>query len=153
MSNRSIDCLPQIGPARLITGIREVNGEFHCTARLPEDSPLRGSSYEAAEKDESVPAAVAIEMAAQATAVLQPQKEELSSDESTNASPRFLVGVRAVKFAATRIAANDEYHCRATLTTQSGPLRIYRFEVSKDSGEAVADGELSTFFDSGATPS
>lgn len=136
-----IDHLPQTGPARLIARIAESADDNACYAHVPEDSPFRSLDR----SSDTVPALLAIEMAAQAAAVLEPLAEE---GIAAAKSPRLLVGMRSVRMTVPVIDANCEYLCKVEAQTTAPPLRIYRFEVSDLSGSLVAEGELSTFFDS-----
>ena len=136
-----IDQLPQTGPARLIKRIGASEDGNTCYAHVPTDSPFRSLDP----STNTVPALVALEMAAQAAAVLEPKPNgnPIASD-----SPRLLVGLRAVHVATPSIDSESEYLCKVEALTTAPPLRIYRFEVTAPSGSLVARGELSTFFDS-----
>ena len=148
MSADPLEFLPQTGPARLITGIRESSGALVCTARIPADSPFRSRDR----SNPEVASVVAIEMAAQATAAMEPATRRLEGNDSRRNPSRLLVGLRAIELLVTHLSADDEYTCRATLVTRAGPLRIYKFEVQAPQGHRIANGELSTYFESEAAP-
>lgn len=148
MSANSLDFLPQTGPARLITGVRESRGALACTARIPADSPFRSRDRSNA----NVSSVVAIEMAAQAAAALEPAPQQPTDHDPSRSSPRLLVGLRAVDLVAASLNADEEFCCHATPITTAGPLRIYRFEVRGPHGDLVASGELSTYFESASEP-
>lgn|GEM_PF-2538142 len=152
MSPSGLELLPQRGPARLVVEIRESEEGLVGIARVPADSPFRGPLLGGA----SAPAMLAVEMAAQTAAALEPTPSSAPGSEESGAgapgSPRLLVGLRAVELHAERLDAEATFLCRARATSTSGPLRIYRFEVSSVSGELVAEGELSTFFEVASSP-
>lgn len=148
MSVSPLVTLPQSGPARLVSEILQSGDEALCKAQVPAGSPFRSCPRGPA----FVPATLAIEMAAQTAAALEPAGQ--SPDQPNDSEPqRLLVGVRAVQLHALRLDADGEFLCRATPTSQAGALRIYRFEVSSSSGDLVAEGELSTFVGEDSSPS
>jgi hypothetical protein len=146
MSADKLSYLPQTGPARLVVRVLHEGEQSTCLARVPADSPFRSHPPSSGAKGWTctVPAMLAIEMAAQSAAALEPRPTAARGGASGD---RFLVGVRAVKLHQTLLDADLDYVCRASLATVAPPLRIYRFEVSDQSGEPVAEGELSTFGD------
>lgn len=146
MSADPVERLPQTGPARLVTRVLDTGLEARCLARIPTNSPFRSRRGPRA----TVPCLLAIEMAAQSAAVLEPIPDRSASAAG---GQRLLVGVRAVRLLVQELDADDEFTCRTTALTLAPPLRIYRFEVSSSSGELVAEGELSTFFDADSGPS
>lgn len=148
MSASSLVFLPQTGAARLISRVLDSNGALACIARIPLDSPFRSRNP----SDKRVPTVIAVEMAAQAAAALEPAPGPSEGVRQEGGGPRLLVGLRAIRLLASHLNADDEFTCRATPMTSSGPLRIYGFEVLDPSGEVIADGELSTYFDSDSAP-
>lgn len=130
--------LPQSGPARLVTRILDTAEGTTCLARVPSDSPF--CVHHAAGL--RAPALLAIEMAAQSAALLEPTSPGPSSNSPEE---RYLAGVRAVQLHTDWLDVELEYTCRSEPTTVAPPLRIYRFVVSAPGGEPVAEGEFSTF--------
>jgi predicted hotdog family 3-hydroxylacyl-ACP dehydratase len=134
--------LPQSGPARLVTRVLE-GPQGAVMARVPTNSPFRSGPDESA----SVPAILAIEMAAQAASAWESSPEDAAPEAGER---RYLVGLRSIQLHTTQLNANDEFLCRIKLLTLALPLRIYSFEVADSAGVCVASGELSTFFDPGS---
>lgn len=143
MSSESLEHLPQTGPARLIAEVVEVDDAHTvCLARVPARSPFRSCGPTA----DSVPASLAIEMAAQAAAVAEPPPP--GRDAASSPSPRLLAGTRDVTLHGAALRADATFRVHTTRTTLAPPLRVYRFEVF-DGESLVAEGELSTFYDAG----
>ncbi len=128
--------LPHSGPARLVTGVLEVGvGHGRCTGRIPPDSPFV--------RDGRAPAYLALELAAQAAAVL----EAIARLEAGSApGPRvgYLVGVREARLAANAIPVGAELHATVRLEGSAPPLAIYAVRVVGDGVEYLA-GTVSTY--------
>ncbi len=119
--------LPHRAPMRLVEGIvARLPDGIVCRARLPEGCPLAG--------DGEAPTYVAIEMAAQAAAVL----EALARSEGGEApSPRvgYLVSVRDAIFPSGPIPVGRPVEVRLRESGRGGTLALYHALVTL--GEAT----------------
>ncbi len=132
--------MPQSGPALLICEVLGAEPERStCRARVPRDSPFRAGEPGC----ELVPAFLALEMGAQAAAVLEARR---AADGARRAPRGFVVGARDARFHSATLAADASFVVVATLLDHAPPLRVYRFEV-REGERCVAEGVVSTYSD------
>ena len=96
-----------------------------CAGRVPADSAFVSEGR--------VPAVVLLEMAAQATAVLQ----ALAAPPSGVSPPGYLVAIRAARFRVDDVAADALLIATVRRTGQAGPLATFDVTVSRGAEEVV----------------
>jgi len=126
--------LPHAAGARMIDGVVDTaDDRIRCSARVPEGSAWTVGS--------DVPSWVAIEIAAQAAAVL----ERLAAPDGAPAAARgFVVRVREVRCVRPRFAASARVVVDVRRAGAAPPLALYRFEAEAD-GAAIASGTVGTW--------
>ncbi len=125
-----VPSLPHGEAARLLECVleRDDAGAL-CRAKIPARSPFRRGA--------SVPALLAIEMAAQAAGAL----DERTDGDDGSAPAAMLVSVRDARLFAAELPADERYHVRVRRETANEALLIARFDVALD-GWALAAGAL-----------
>jgi 3-hydroxyacyl-[acyl-carrier-protein] dehydratase len=127
--------LPHRPPMRFLTAVEEErDGGAVCAASVPEGSAFDEGGW--------APALVAVEMAAQAAAA----GEALGRRRAGGRGARlgYLVRVRGVRFARTRVAVAATFRASVHPASAVPPLSTYAFEVG-DSAGVVAAGTFSTW--------
>jgi predicted hotdog family 3-hydroxylacyl-ACP dehydratase len=129
------DLIPHGGPARLLESLVERQpGSVVCQGRIPAGSPFAEGGR--------APSYLALEMAAQAAAVL----EALRRSGSGAAGPRvgYLVAVREARLHLPEMEVETAFRATVREAGQAPPLGVYEFRVERD-GRLYATGTLSTF--------
>ncbi len=130
------ELLPQRPPMRFVEGIEEeTNDGITCRVRVPERSAFT--------EGRSAPALVALEMAAQSTAVFEALRR-LREAAGRGARIGYLVGARDVRFSRARVPAGGTLFAAIRLSGIAPPLSTYAFEVA-DGSEVIASGTVSTW--------
>ena len=130
------ELLPQRPPMRFVEGIEaETDEGVTCAVRVPERSAFT--------EGDSAPALVALEMAAQSTAVFESLRRSREA-EDRGARIGYLVGARDVRFSLSRLPAGRTLLADVRLSGIAPPLSTYAFEVA-DGSEVVASGTVSTW--------
>jgi len=130
------EILPQRPPMRFVEGIEaETDDGVTCAVRVPERSAFTEGG--------SAPALVALEMAAQSTAVFEALRRSRKA-EGRGARIGYLVGARDVRFSRARVPAGETLFAAVRLSGVAPPLSTYAFEVT-DGSEVVASGTVSTW--------
>jgi len=128
--------LPHDPPARLLERIVEVGEErIVCRGRVPGNSPFV--------REGSVPAFVAVELAAQSAAAWETLAR---MKQSAVPEPRvgYVVSIRGVELSPAEFPAAVDLEVRVEITGAAPPLTMYRFEVSHGD-RRVAAGTISTY--------
>lgn len=129
--------LPHGGAARWIEAVLERGpGELTCRGRIPAASPFAAGG--------TAPALAAIELAAQAAAVLEAM-ERTEAGEPEGPRRGYLVRLRSVRLAAEGIAAGEPLTVRVERTGRQPPLSLFAAAVHRESGEEVCRGDLGTW--------
>ncbi len=139
---RPADLLPHAPPAVLLESVLEQREDgLVCRGRIPSSSPFvsRGRA----------PAWVALEMAAQATAVLE-ALGRLKDRRSPRRRQGYLVRVRGARLAAPSIAAGRALRVLVWVEGVAPPLGIYRVEVRAGRGR-ILEAVLSTYLGADGT--
>ncbi|MCC7123849.1 MAG: hypothetical protein IT178_03315 [Acidobacteria bacterium] len=138
--------LPHRGPALLISAVRSTSaGSIEATARVSAAHPLHHAGH--------VPAFLAVEIGAQAAALLEPggvddsvdEASHDSADRSRDHAPRHghLVRVRAATFDAAHLPVDTPLQVTATLQGSAPPVAIYAIEV-RQGERRLMHGEITT---------
>ncbi len=128
--------LPHAFPARLIEAIADhAPDRLAARARIPPASPFADGA--------TAPALVALELAAQAAAVLE-AVERAARGEGGGARRGYLVGARDARWAPPLLPVGVALDVRVALDARALPLSHYRFEVAV-AGALVATGTIATF--------
>jgi predicted hotdog family 3-hydroxylacyl-ACP dehydratase len=136
VSNELTEHLPHRGPARFITAVVSADATCAtCRAEIPARSPYRLADADGAR----VPSFLAIEMGAQAAAVLV--AAAAPGDAAHTASPGMLVSVRNAEFSAETLPASASFRVVVRPGRNAPPLMGFGFEVWH-AAERVAHGEL-----------
>lgn len=134
--------LPHGGAARWIEAVLERRpGTLVCRGRIPEASPFAAGG--------TAPALAAIELAAQAAAVLD-ALERAEAGEPEGPRSGYLVRLRSVQLAGEGIAAGEPLTARVERTGTQPPLSLYSAAVHREDGEEVCRGDLGTWVAEGA---
>ena len=123
--------LPHSPPARLVHSLRErTEGAVRCRAHIPLDSPWV--------RDGRAPAFVAIEIGAQATALL---------GAGGGPGPRagYLVGARDARFPARSLPAGVDLEVEARDAGSAPPLRTCAIVVRGPDGVELATATVSVY--------
>jgi len=125
--------IPHRGPARLVQSILEDPRPdvLVCAGRIPADSAFAVEGR--------VPAAVLLELAAQAAAVQQALAAPAGA-----ARRGYLVAVRAATLRAHDVAVQVRLVATVRRTGQAGPLATYDVAVHGPGGEEIVSASLST---------
>jgi len=125
--------IPHRGPARLVQSILEDPRPdvLVCAGRIPADSAFAVEGR--------VPAAVLLELAAQAAAVQQALAAPAGA-----ARRGYLVAVRAARLRAHDVAVQVRLVATVRRTGQAGPLATYDVAVHGPGGEEIVSASLST---------
>jgi 3-hydroxyacyl-[acyl-carrier-protein] dehydratase len=130
------DLLPHRPPMRFVEEVEaELTDGMVCAVRVPAGSPFAAGG--------SVPALVALEMAAQTAATFE-SHGRLRADRRRGARVGYLVGAREVRFARARVPDCERFSASVRLSWAAPPLSTYAFDVSRR-GEVVAAGLLSAW--------
>ncbi len=126
--------LPHGAPARLVTRVvARAAGTVTCAARVPSASAFTASGH--------APAFLALEMGAQAAAVLHAP----GGETGTAPAAGYLVGVREARFAVATIGVDEEHLVEVRATGEAPPLRTYAVRVTDAAGREVARATVSTW--------
>lgn len=142
--DRSIDVaslLPHGGAARMIRSVLEIGpGRIVCVGEIPEENPFVVQGR--------CPSIVALELAAQAAALLE-ALQRTSQGGETGPRDGYLVRVRGVRLSVPYVAAREPLTARLHQEGVAPPLAIYGASVSGTDGELLR-GTFSTYVDLGA---
>ena len=128
--------LPQRPPMRFVEGIEEETDDgVTCRVCIPARSAFTEGG--------SAPALVALEMAAQSTAVFEALHRSREG-EGRGARLGYLVGARDVRFSRARVPAGETLLAAVRISGIAPPLSTYFFEVADGTG-VVASGTVSTW--------
>jgi 3-hydroxymyristoyl/3-hydroxydecanoyl-(acyl carrier protein) dehydratase len=133
--------LPHAHPARLVRAVleRSATGAV-CLAAIPEASPFVTAGR--------APVLIAIEAAAQSTAMLRASRSETSGEPRIG----YLVAVREARLHRGWIPAECELRVTVRLEGSVPPLAVYAVAVEL-AGREVLTGTISTWLDPGPTHS
>jgi hypothetical protein len=119
-----------------LTAILELDTDrITCQGRIPQDSPFAFGPR--------APSFLAVELAAQAAALLELSGRPLPGDP-LEARSGYLVRIRRAQFATPVLGVEQPMVVRATRTGAAPPLSSYTVEVSANETR-VFSGQLSTY--------
>lgn len=125
-----VDRLPHRGLARLIVSVERASAsETCCVARIPADHP--------AVEDGVAPATVALELGAQAAALMA---SAAGGEEPGARVAGRIVSVRQLDVVGHGVAAGRNLAVTVRLVADARPLRIYEFDVP-----GVGSGEVGVY--------
>ncbi len=135
--------LPHEGPALMIREVlaRDLESVL-CRAEIPAKSAFRGAPKEG--PGSSIPALLAIELCAQASAA-HGEGEPGGGSDATEAGRGFLVSVREAWFTTERLEADQDLFVEARQVTVAAPLRNYAGTLRNAAGDLLASVQLGTW--------
>ena len=133
----SLALLPHKGVALLVQkAVQIAENRVVCESLIPAASPFVSGGR--------APAFLAMELAAQATLLMEIARAGAGVAVSEQRADRYLVTIRDSRFRATEIPAEHPLMARVEMEGNIPPLTVYRVWVTLD-GDELARGTISTY--------